>query len=60
MFKCECPSCYFEFEVDEGTIVGEVIPCPDCGVDLEIREINNEEGIVKVIIAETESEDWGE
>ena len=42
MVKCECPGCYFEFELDEDTIEGEVIPCPDCGADLEIVKIEGE------------------
>ncbi|TXT62732.1 MAG: Lysine biosynthesis protein LysW [Promethearchaeota archaeon] len=58
MVKCECPACFFEFELDEGTIVGEVIPCPDCGVDLEITVIENEQASAEV--AEMAEEDWGE
>jgi len=58
MVKCECPACYFVFELDDGTIVGEVIPCPDCGVDLEITAIENEEASAEV--AEMVEEDWGE
>ncbi|MHA1338102.1 MAG: lysine biosynthesis protein LysW, partial [Promethearchaeota archaeon] len=40
MAKIECPACYFEFEAEEGLIEGEVISCPDCGVDLEIVKID--------------------
>ena len=58
MVKCECPSCYFEIELDEGTIEGEVIPCPDCGVDLEITKIDGDS--VTLEIAELTDEDWGE
>ncbi|MFX0071922.1 MAG: hypothetical protein ACFFAO_12605 [Candidatus Hermodarchaeota archaeon] len=58
MVKCECPSCYFEFDLDEGTIEGEVIPCPDCGVDLEVAKIEGDK--VEVIVAELAEEDWGE
>lgn len=58
MAKCECPSCYFKIELDEDTIEGEVIPCPDCGVDLEIKKIDGE--IAKAEIAEMAEEDWGE
>ena len=58
MVKCECPSCYFEFGLDDGTIEGEVIPCPDCGVDLEITKIEGAK--VEVIVAELTEEDWGE
>ena len=58
MVKIECPSCYFEFELDTESVVGEVITCPDCGVDLEILEIK--EDFVKVKVAEIGKEDWGE
>jgi alpha-aminoadipate carrier protein LysW len=58
MVKCECPSCYFKIELEEGTIEGEVIPCPDCGVDLEITKIEGDQ--VEVIVAELAEEDWGE
>ena len=58
MVKCECPSCFFEFELDENTIEGEVIPCSDCGVDLEVIKIEGD--IAKVEIAEMTEEDWGE
>lgn len=58
MVKCECPSCYFELELDEDVIIGEVIPCSDCGVDLEITKIEGDK--VEVIVAELAEEDWGE
>jgi len=58
MVKCECPSCFFEFELDEGTIEGEVISCSDCGTDLEIVKI--EGNVAKAEIPEMVDEDWGE
>ncbi|MBN1216689.1 MAG: lysine biosynthesis protein LysW [Candidatus Lokiarchaeota archaeon] len=58
MVKCECPSCYYEFELDEGTIVGEIVTCSDCGVDLEVTKIENE--VATVEVAEKTEEDWGE
>jgi alpha-aminoadipate carrier protein LysW len=56
--KIECPSCYFEFSPDADIVVGEIVTCPDCGVDLEVLEINGD--VVKVKTAEVGSEDWGE
>ena len=56
--KAVCPECYFEFEVGDGVIMGEVLTCEDCGVDLEIIEIGDKE--VKLQLAEVEEEDWGE
>ncbi len=58
MIKAECPSCYFELELDDDTIVGEVVACPDCGVDLEVMKIENSKATVQV--AEMTEEDWGE
>ena len=58
MVKCECPSCFYEFELVNGTIEGEVIQCEDCGVDLEITKIEGD--IAKVEVAELTEEDWGE
>lgn len=58
MVKVECPACFYEFELDSGTIEGEVIPCPDCGADLEIVEINGD--VAKAEVAEMAEEDWGE
>ncbi|MHA1661323.1 MAG: lysine biosynthesis protein LysW [Promethearchaeota archaeon] len=58
MVKVECPSCFYEFELDTGTIIGELVPCPDCGTDLEITKIEGDKAIVE--IAEMTEEDWGE
>ena len=58
MVKVECPSCFYEFELDAETIVGELVPCPDCGTDLEITKIEGDKAIVE--IAEMTEEDWGE
>jgi alpha-aminoadipate carrier protein LysW len=57
MAKIECPSCFFEWESDEDIMVGEVISCPDCGVDLEVVEVGAQ---IKVKVAEVGKEDWGE
>ncbi|MFX1257913.1 MAG: lysine biosynthesis protein LysW [Promethearchaeota archaeon] len=58
MVKLECPSCYIKFDLDEGTIEGEVISCPDCMVDLEITKIEGNNAFAE--IAELVDEDWGE
>jgi alpha-aminoadipate carrier protein LysW len=58
MPKVECPSCFFEFKLGEGTFEGEIIPCPDCGVDLKVLKIESDTAVVKD--AELTEEDWGE
>ena len=56
--KATCSECYFEFEVDKDVMLGEIIECPDCGVELEIIEIKEKEVVLQK--AEAEEEDWGE
>jgi alpha-aminoadipate/glutamate carrier protein LysW len=58
MVQAECPSCYFEFSPEEEVMVGEVITCPDCGVDLEVMKVNGDK--LEVQVAEVGAEDWGE
>ena len=54
----ECPSCFFEFEPENAVMQGEVITCPDCGVDLEVLKITDAK--IEVQVAEMGQEDWGE
>ena len=58
MAQIECPSCFFEFEPEEDVMKGEVVPCPDCGVDLEILDVKDD--VIEVEVAEMGEEDWGE
>ena len=51
-----CPECAAEFELDTGVEVGEIIVCPDCGVDLEVTSVDP----AAVDLAPMEAEDWGE
>jgi len=39
-------------------ISGEIISCPDCGMDFEVRL--TDKGEVELKFAEIEGEDWGE
>jgi alpha-aminoadipate carrier protein LysW len=51
-----CPECSAESELDSNTVTGEIIVCPDCGVDLEVTSL--QPPIVQ--LAPMEEEDWGE
>ncbi len=51
-----CPECEGQVELTEGTEVGEILVCPDCGVDLEVVSIDP----AQVQLAPMEQEDWGE
>lgn len=54
--KGECPVCAAEIELGKDTVIGELVECPDCGVELEVTAIN------PLVFAEApqEEEDWGE
>lgn len=53
-----CPECLAEVEVPEDVLVGEVLDCPDCGIELEVCEVSDKG--VEVRVAEISGEDWGE
>jgi len=51
-----CPECEAEYSLEPGMEKGEIIVCPDCGVELEIISLNP----LEVALAPMEEEDWGE
>jgi alpha-aminoadipate/glutamate carrier protein LysW len=51
-----CPECDAEITLDASTESGEIIVCPDCGIDLEVISVDP----AKVDLAPMEQEDWGE
>lgn len=52
----ECPTCGGDLKVKEGTEVGEVITCPDCGTNHEVTSTSP----VALQPAPEVEEDWGE
>ena len=56
MSTVSCIECAAEIVLAENTEVGEIIVCPDCGVDLEVTAL--EPAIIQ--LAPMEQEDWGE
>jgi alpha-aminoadipate carrier protein LysW len=54
--SANCPECDAVLSLD-GVEKGEIIVCPDCGVDLEVMET---EPVISLALAPMESEDWGE
>ena len=56
MNTVHCTECDAEITLDATSEVGEIIVCPDCGVDLEIISLNP----ARVDVAPMEQEDWGE
>ena len=56
MSTVACPECAAEITLTDGAEAGEIIVCPDCGVDLEVTSIDP----AAVQLAPMEQEDWGE
>jgi len=56
MSNTTCPECAAEIVFEDGTQVGEILVCPDCGVDFEV--IATDPPAIKP--APMEQEDWGE
>ena len=52
----QCPVCDTEVELEQDTVEGELITCPDCGVELEVVNLDP----VELAEAPQEEEDWGE
>jgi alpha-aminoadipate/glutamate carrier protein LysW len=55
MMVAECPECACEIEAED-VMVGEIVVCPDCGVECEVLSVNP----LKLGLAPEEDEDWGE
>jgi len=53
--NAECTECARPLEVS-ATLPGEILDCPDCGAELEVRTVNP---LVLALAPEVE-EDWGE
>jgi len=50
-----CPECEAEITLNS-PLRGEIVPCPECGADLEVTSINP----IVLELAPMEQEDWGE
>ncbi len=56
MSETACPVCEGTVEIEEGAVVGELLPCADCGAELEILSVKP----LKLQEAPEVEEDWGE
>lgn len=56
--KATCPECAAECEIPDDVVKGEIVSCPDCGLELEVIEISDGKAVLKIV--QVEGEDWGE
>jgi alpha-aminoadipate carrier protein LysW len=56
MTQSTCPVCAAEITLPAGTVLHELLPCPDCGTELEVLSLDP----VEIDLAPEVQEDWGE
>ena len=56
MDKMTCPECAATVELAPDVVAGEIVPCAECGVELEVM-VGDPWSLVR---APEEEEDWGE
>ena len=52
----KCPECEGDVSLAAGVEKGEIVPCPECGAELEVVSQDPAE----LRLAPEEEEDWGE
>ncbi|HID91058.1 TPA: lysine biosynthesis protein LysW [Candidatus Bathyarchaeota archaeon] len=58
MTAAKCPLCDARINIPSDVVEGEIIDCPECGLELEVASITCQG--VELRQAEIEGEDWGQ
>ena len=58
VIKAKCPDCDANLDVPKDTSQGEILSCPSCGLELEVKKVSN--GCIDLQELTIEGEDWGE
>ncbi len=53
----KCPDCEALIVMPEDVVQGEIVTCPDCGLDLEVVKSGQIYSVKALVV---EKEDWGE
>ncbi len=56
--ESECSMCGGIIAIQNDAIQGEIVDCPDCGLEFEIQSLANNSVLIRA--AEEIREDWGE
>jgi alpha-aminoadipate carrier protein LysW len=51
-----CIECGAEINLPEDVVMNEILPCPECGVELEVVDLDP----LTLALAPEVEEDWGE
>ncbi len=58
--QTKCPDCDSELDVPCDVQLGEIVSCPSCGLELEVKQLSNGGGALSLQELILEGEDWGE
>ena len=58
--QTKCPDCDSELNVPFDIEKGEILSCPSCGLELEVKKVNDGGGCADLQELTIEGEDWGE
>lgn len=58
MKNVRCPDCDVELKISKDVMQGEILSCPSCGLEMEVKQIKGES--VELQELEIVGEDWGE
>lgn len=58
--QSKCPDCEFQLYVPNDLEKGEILSCPGCGLELEVKKIGDGGGCIDLQELTIEGEDWGE
>ena len=54
----KCPECDAELVIPNDVMLGEILSCLDCGLELEVKQIEGNN--IKLQELVIDGEDWGE
>jgi len=54
----KCPDCSVDVRIPSDALDGEIVVCPDCGLELQVKKQSS--GEVELTEVTKEKEDWGE
>ena len=56
--KMQCYDCDTQLEIPNNVVVGEIVTCHGCGLEFEVKQVEN--GLITLEELTVEGEDWGE
>jgi uncharacterized paraquat-inducible protein A len=56
----KCPDCDADLDVPCDAQAGEILSCPGCGLELEVKKTNSGGDCIDLQELTLEGEDWGE